>query len=42
MWGGQDLNLRPTDYEFDSEISATCGIDHEPMRDQVSCARRFG
>jgi hypothetical protein len=24
-WGGQDLNLRPTDYEFDSGGIATCG-----------------
>jgi hypothetical protein len=23
-WGGQDLNLRPTDYEFDSDTYATC------------------
>jgi hypothetical protein len=23
-WGGQDLNLRPTDYEFDSDPPVTC------------------
>jgi hypothetical protein len=26
-WGGQDLNLRPTDYEFDSGASATCAAN---------------
>jgi hypothetical protein len=33
-WGGQDLNLRPTDYEFDPAISVTCGIDYQGARDQ--------
>jgi hypothetical protein len=35
LWGGQDLNLRPTDYEFDSEVSATCGADRETPSDQL-------
>ena len=26
-WGGQDLNLRPTDYEFDPALSPTRGIE---------------
>jgi hypothetical protein len=26
-WGGQDLNLRPTDYEFDPALSPTSEIE---------------
>jgi hypothetical protein len=33
-WGGQDSNLRPTDYESVPEISATCGSDPERPSDQ--------
>jgi hypothetical protein len=33
-WGGQDLNLRPTDYEFDSDAAATCVADRGRASDQ--------
>jgi hypothetical protein len=33
-WGGQDSNLRPTDYEFVARAGATCGFDHERASNQ--------
>jgi hypothetical protein len=33
-WGGQDLNLRPTDYEFDSDTRATCAVGCRRASDQ--------
>jgi hypothetical protein len=33
-WGGEDLNLRPTDYEFDPGRSVTCAIRAELPSEQ--------
>jgi hypothetical protein len=33
-WGGQDLNLRPTDYEFDPPLSPTSEIEPERAVDK--------
>ena len=33
-WGGQDLNLRPTDYESVPAGSVTCGGDHKSAPDR--------
>ena len=36
-WGGQDLNLRPTDYEFDSSISVTAAPPTKERLTRPSC-----
>ena len=39
-WGGQDLNLRPTDYEFDPALSRTREIEpREPLTSGFSPQR---
>jgi hypothetical protein len=43
-WGGQDLNLRPTDYESDSALSPTSEIEPRESltsRFSPSAARRY-
>jgi hypothetical protein len=40
LWGGQDLNLRPTDYEFDPALSPTREIEpREPLTSGFSPQR---
>ena len=40
-WGGQDLNLRPTDYEFDPALSSTSEIEpRESLTSGFSPQRR--
>jgi hypothetical protein len=41
-WGGQDLNLRPTDYEFDSLTFTTCSDKRKRRLISVFPTQRFG
>ena len=41
--GGQGMNLRPTDHEFDPARSTTCSVDYERGRGKgFLCVRRVG